>query len=76
MLFGMAALKSGFLTGAWSDRAYVRVAAVGFGIGVPAYALFAWLILRDHFARADAGRLQLAAPVLIRPPMIVAIAAW
>ena len=75
MLFGMAALKSGFLTGAWSDRAYRRVAALGFGIGIPAYALFAWLILRDHFGVPMLVACSIAAPVLTRPPMIVAIAA-
>jgi uncharacterized protein len=75
MLFGMAALKSGFLAGAWSDRAYVRVAALGFGIGIPAYALFAWLILRDHFGVPMLVAFSVAAPVLTRPPMIVAIAA-
>ena len=75
MLFGMAALRSGFLTGAWSNRAYIRVAAIGFGIGIPAYALFAWLIVRDHFAVPTLVAFSIAAPVLTRPPMIVAIAA-
>jgi len=75
MLFGMAALRSGFLTGAWSDRAYVRVAAIGFGIGVPAYGLFAWLIARDHFAVPMLVAFSVAAPVLTRPPMIVGTAA-
>lgn len=75
MLFGMAGLTSGFLTGAWSDRAYARAAAIGFGIGVPAYALFAWLILRAHFDAPMLLAFGLAAPVLARPAMIVAIAA-
>jgi uncharacterized protein len=75
MLFGMAALKSGFLTGAWSDRAYLRVAALGFGIGIPAYAAFAWLIFGGHFGVPTLVAFSVAAPVLTRPPMIVAIAA-
>jgi len=75
MLFGMAALKSGFLTGAWSDRAYARVAALGFGIGIPAYAVFAWLIFGDHFSVPTLVAFSVAAPVVTRPPMIVAIAA-
>jgi uncharacterized protein len=75
MLLGMAALKSGFLTGAWSDRAYRRAAALGFGIGIPAYAVFAWLILRDHFGVPMLVAFSVAAPVLTRPPMIAAIAA-
>jgi uncharacterized protein len=75
MLFGMAALKGGFLTGAWSDRAYARAAAFGFGIGIPLYALFAWLILRDDFGVPMLVAFSIAAPVLTRPPMIVATAA-
>jgi uncharacterized protein len=75
MLLGMAGLKSGFLAGTWSDRAYAKVAAFGFGIGVPTYAAFAWLIVRDHFAVPMLVALSVAAPVLTRPPMIVAIAA-
>lgn len=75
MLFGMAALKGGFLTGAWSDRAYARVAGFGFAIGIPLYALFAWLILRDHFGVPMLVAFSIAAPVLVRPPMIVATAA-
>ena len=75
MLFGMAALRSGFLTGAWADRTYVRIAAIGFGIGIPAYAVFAWLILRAHFEVPELVAFSVAAPVLTRPPMIVATAA-
>ena len=37
--------------------------------------LFAWLILRDHFGVPMLVAFSVAAPVLIRPPMIVAIAA-
>lgn len=39
MLLGMAAYKSGFLTGAWSSRAYGIAAVLGFGLGVPLSAL-------------------------------------
>lgn len=35
MLGGMAAFKSGLITGDWSDRAYWRVAALGFLVGLP-----------------------------------------
>ena len=35
MLFGMAALKSGFLTGQWTDEQYQRAAIVGFAIAIP-----------------------------------------
>jgi uncharacterized protein len=75
MLFGMAALKTGFLTGAWSDRAYRRVAVAGFAIAVPAYALLAWLLIRDDFGLALLFALSNTATILLRPVMIVAIAA-
>lgn len=54
MLLGMAALKSGFLAGRWEARHYRRIAAIGFGLGIPAYAVLAW-------RSWDAG---FAAPVL------------
>lgn len=75
MLLGMAALKSGFLTGAWSNRAYARIMAVGFGIGVPAYALLAWLIIRDNFHVPMLIAAGFAATVPFRPAMIIATAA-
>jgi uncharacterized protein len=75
LLLGMAALKSGFLTGAWPDRAYRRVMAIGFGIGVPAYAALAWWIIRDDFAAQTLIAGWIAATVPLRPLMIGAIAA-
>ena len=35
MLVGMAAYRSGFLTGSWSPQAYARVARIGLGAGIP-----------------------------------------
>ncbi len=35
MLLGLALYRWGFLTGAWADRDYWRVMAVGYGIGLP-----------------------------------------
>jgi uncharacterized protein len=75
MLLGMAALKSGFLTGAWRDRAYRRVLVLGFGIGVPAYAALAWWIIRDDFAPETLIAGWIAATVPLRPLMIGATAA-
>jgi uncharacterized protein len=75
MLLGMAALKSGFLAGAWSDRAYVRAMAIGFGVGIPAYSILAWLTLKDHFAVDTLVAATIAAAVPFRPGMIVATAA-
>lgn len=75
MLFGMAGLKTGFLAGAWPARAYARIAAAGFALGIPAYALFAWLIFRSAFGVPAIVMFGVATPVLARPAMIVAIAA-
>lgn len=49
MLIGMAGFKSGLLTGAWSDRAYRRLAIVGLTIGVLAFGTLAALDIRSHF---------------------------
>jgi uncharacterized protein len=75
MLLGMAALKSGFLTGGWANRRYVRVMLIGFGIGVPAYALLAWLQIAGGFNVPDILTYGLAATVPLRPLMIGATGA-
>lgn len=49
MLLGMAALRSGFLTGAWPRQSYVRAAALGYGIGVPLSGALAWTCWRSGF---------------------------
>jgi len=73
-LLGMAALKSGFLTGGWSLGRYLRTAVIGFGIGIPAYALLAWLLARDGFSVPKIFALSMAATVPFRPVMVVATA--
>jgi uncharacterized protein len=75
MLFGMAALKNGFLTGERSDRSYLRTLLIGFGIGVPVYALLAWLYARSGFTTSMTFALVMAATVPFRPLMILATAA-
>jgi uncharacterized protein len=39
MLLGMAAYRSGFLTGEWSGSHYRRCALIGLGVALPAYLL-------------------------------------
>ena len=75
MLLGMWALKSGYLTGAWDDRSYRQVALIGFAVTIPAYALLAWLLVRDGFTVPGIFTFSFAATVLLRPVMVVAIAA-
>jgi uncharacterized protein len=73
-LLGMAALKSGFLTGGWSAGRYRRAALIGFAIGIPAYAGLAWLLARDGFSVPMLFGLSMAATVPFRPAMVIATA--
>ena len=75
MLFGMAALKSGFFRGDWAPARYRKWALIGFGIGIPAYALLAWLEYNEGFSVRAIFAFGLAGTTPFRPVMIVAIAA-
>jgi uncharacterized protein len=75
MLFGMAALKSGFLTGVWAERRYERVALLGFGLAIPVYAVICVLLLRDGFTVPGIFTWYMAATIPFRPLMVVAYAA-
>jgi uncharacterized protein len=75
MLFGMAALKSGFLTGEWSDSRYRKTALIGFGVAVPAYAILAALLFADEFSTVGIYAYAFALTVPFRPARILAFAA-
>ncbi len=75
MLFGMAALKSGFFRGGWAAARYRKWALTGFAIGIPAYAALAFLLIRDDFSVPMLFALWMAAATPFRPVMVVAIAA-
>ena len=75
MLFGMAALKSGFLTGAWAERRYERIALIGFGLTIPAYAVLCVLLFRDGFTVPGIFTWYMSATIPLRPVMVVAYAA-
>ena len=74
LLFGMALLKNGFFTGSWDDARYRRVMKLGFGVAIPAYLLIALGVWLGDFA-VPKIMAAMAATVLIRPFMVVAIAA-
>ncbi|MGE0179817.1 MAG: DUF418 domain-containing protein [Sphingomonas sp.] len=74
MLFGMAALKSGFFRGEWPAGRYRRIVLIGLAISVPAYGAFAWLLVRDGFT-AQMVVAMFAATTPFRPVMIFAYAA-
>ena len=67
MLAGMAGLKSGFLTGAWDRRRYLRWAGIAYLIGIPPAIALAWLTWHNGF---DA--LTVFATGLIPTPLRVA----
>ena len=71
MLLGMAALRSGLLTGAWSRRTYATGAAIGFGIGIPAYAAIVSIPIRQGFDTASVAASDLVWSEPFRPVMIL-----
>ncbi|HEU5285775.1 MAG TPA: DUF418 domain-containing protein [Sphingomicrobium sp.] len=75
MLFGMAALKSGFLTGAWDNARYRRVALTALAAAIPVYVVLAGLLFADDFSVPGIFTYSFAATVPFRPMMVVAYAA-
>jgi uncharacterized protein len=75
MLFGMAALKSGFITGVWEDRRYELVALVGFAIAITAYAVIVVLLFADGFTIPGVITYSMTATIPFRPVMVLAYAA-
>lgn len=59
MLLGMGLLKLGFLSGQLSNRAYVWIAAIGYGIGLPVGALCMWQVWRSGFYPLAMGRWEI-----------------
>jgi uncharacterized protein len=74
MLFGMAALKSGFFRGDWAVARYRKWALICFAIAIPAYAIIAWLLIRADFSVPMVFTLVMAATTPVRPLMIIGIA--
>ncbi len=73
MLFGMAGLRGGMLTGAWPRARHVRWLAIGFGIALPGYALIAAWIVSHDFGLIAVTTGTMPATVPFRP---LAILAW
>ena len=79
MLLGMAGLRSGFLTGGWSRRAYLTVAGGAYGVGLPILAgIAAWLIARRFPPLLTAALADLALPLrwLVAAGHVALLAAW
>lgn len=75
MLFGMAALRSGFFRGDWSVSAYRKVALIGLAVCIPAYAALAWAIHAHDYGVDWVIALGFGATVPLRPLMVFAYAA-
>ena len=75
MLLGMAGLRTGFLTGEWSDRTRRRIALVCLGVGIPAYAAICWMLFADGFSVVGIFTWYMTATVPFRPLMVFAYAA-
>lgn len=76
MLAGMWGLRTGFLTGRWSLRRYGQVAAIGLGLSVPAYAGLGLFFWRSGFDTSAAFAVTHVAPTVLRPVMVVGVAAF
>ena len=71
MCFGMAALRSGMFRGEWPRVDLLRGMAVGFGIGIPAYAALAAYIVSQDFALFPVTLAVMALATPVRPLMIL-----
>lgn len=74
MLWGMAALKSGFITGAWERRRYRRWAAATLASGWTAYAGLAALTVSEGFDPRYVLLGSIAASAPARPLLVVGYA--
>ncbi|MGQ0589424.1 MAG: DUF418 domain-containing protein [Sphingosinicella sp.] len=75
MLFGMAALKTGFFRGEWAAARYRKVALIGLAITIPLYALLAWSNWRAGFTMESTILYSMTATTPLRPIMVFAYAA-
>jgi uncharacterized protein len=75
MLLGMAGLRSGFLGGRWEARRYRRIAAAALAVGMPAYALLAWLNWSSGFAPETVVTMFIGLAAPVRPVMMLGYAA-
>lgn len=75
MLFGMAGLRSGFITGAWSRVAYRRWALIGILATIPLYVLLALNSMAHGYDQRWIVLASLLAATPLRPLLFTAYAA-
>lgn len=71
MLLGMAALKTGLLTGDWPRVRYARWAAICLGTGVVCYGAMAWYTWARGFGMGAVALTAMTLSTPVRPVMIV-----
>ncbi|MGN7999244.1 DUF418 domain-containing protein [Sphingomonas sp. 22176] len=71
MLFGMAALRSGLLSGAWPRATYRRWWLRSWAIALPVYAVLAIWLIAAKFSLFAVLMAAVTLPGLVRPVMIV-----
>ncbi len=74
-LLGMWALKTGLLAGSWPARRYLHLAAAGFAVSLPIYALLAYWQWASGFRVEVIYAATFTLPILPRTLMVLAIAA-
>ena len=75
MLFGMAALRSGFLSGGWDNARYRKTALVCLASSIAVYVGLAALVYADGFSVPGLFTYAFAASVPFRPIMVIGYAA-
>jgi uncharacterized protein len=74
MLLGMAALKTGLLSGAWADQRILKWALMCLAIALPVYLVALRFLFRSEWAVPAVFMWAFAATVPVRPLMVVAYA--
>ncbi len=74
MLIGMGLLKTGLLRGEWPVARMRRWAAIGIALGLAVYLPLAWWMASADFSLLSVVTATLAAPVPLRPLVIIGIA--
>ena len=71
MLFGMAGLKAGLLSGEWTAAQYRRWAAIGLGVGLLGYGGLAAYLWLERFSMEAVALAVVAAATPVRPVMVL-----
>ncbi len=71
LLLGMAAYRSGLLTGGWSQESYRRWALAGLGMGIVGYSALAAYLVASDFSTFSVALGVMTLPEVVRPAMTI-----